>query len=56
MLSVAVLGASGYTGVELVRLLLGHPKVQFAALAAEKQAGKHLAEVFPAVSGVMLPR
>ncbi|MFN5588758.1 MAG: N-acetyl-gamma-glutamyl-phosphate reductase [Holosporales bacterium] len=56
MLSVAVLGASGYTGVELVRLLLGHPTVQFAALAAEKQAGKHLAEVFPAVSGVMLPR
>lgn len=56
MLSVAVLGASGYTGVELVRLLLGHPKVRIVALAAEKQAGKHLVDVFPAVAGAVLPR
>jgi N-acetyl-gamma-glutamyl-phosphate reductase len=44
---VAVVGASGYTGEELVRLLLGHPDVDLVAATSRQLAGKSLAEVFP---------
>jgi N-acetyl-gamma-glutamyl-phosphate reductase len=54
-LNVAILGASGYTGVELVRLLLNHPAVHIKALSADKQAGKHLHAIFPNVTGFTLP-
>lgn len=52
---VGILGASGYTGAELVRLLLRHPAVRIAALTAERQAGKPMAEVFPHLGGYGLP-
>jgi N-acetyl-gamma-glutamyl-phosphate reductase len=48
---VAIVGASGYTGAELVRLLLGHPRVELAALYARRAAGSRLAEVFPQFAG-----
>ena len=44
---VAVLGASGYTGADAVRLLARHPNVEIAALTANTHAGKAMAEVFP---------
>jgi len=44
---VAVIGASGYTGEELVRLLLSHPHVDLVAATSRQLAGKTLAEVFP---------
>jgi N-acetyl-gamma-glutamyl-phosphate reductase len=44
---VAILGASGYTGIELVRLLLGHPHVELVALGAERNAGQPLAALYP---------
>jgi N-acetyl-gamma-glutamyl-phosphate reductase len=44
---VAVVGASGYTGEELVRLLLAHPDVDLVAATSRQLAGKSLAEVFP---------
>ena len=44
---VAVVGASGYTGEELVRLLLAHPNVDLVAATSRQLAGKTLAEVFP---------
>lgn len=44
---VAVVGASGYAGEELVRLLLGHPLVELTAVTSRQFAGKTLAEVFP---------
>ncbi|HEV2966066.1 MAG TPA: N-acetyl-gamma-glutamyl-phosphate reductase, partial [Chthoniobacterales bacterium] len=46
-ITVAVVGASGYTGEELVRLLLGHPHVDLVAATSRSLAGKSLAEVFP---------
>jgi N-acetyl-gamma-glutamyl-phosphate reductase len=52
---VGILGASGYTGAELVRLLLRHPAVEIVALTAERQAGKPMAEVFPHLGGYSLP-
>ncbi|HST31145.1 MAG TPA: N-acetyl-gamma-glutamyl-phosphate reductase [Chthoniobacterales bacterium] len=44
---VAVVGASGYTGEELVRLLVGHPDVDLVTATSRQFAGKSLAEVFP---------
>ena len=46
-LRIAVLGASGYTGADLVRLALAHPNVEIAALAANAKAGLTMAEVWP---------
>jgi N-acetyl-gamma-glutamyl-phosphate reductase len=52
---VGVLGASGYTGSELVRMLLRHPRVELALLTAERSAGKQMREVFPQFSPYELP-
>jgi N-acetyl-gamma-glutamyl-phosphate reductase len=53
---VGVLGASGYTGSELVRLLLRHPNVEIALLTAERSAGKAMRDVFPQFSPFDLPK
>jgi len=44
---VAIIGASGYSGEELVRLLLRHPQVELAAVTSRQYAGQSLAQVFP---------
>lgn len=46
-IKVGILGATGYTGAELLRLLLGHPGVNIEWLTSEKFAGKKIYEVFP---------
>jgi N-acetyl-gamma-glutamyl-phosphate reductase len=53
---IAVLGASGYTGSETVRLLLPHPRVTIAALSADRRAGQAMREVFPQFSPFNLPK
>ena len=50
---VAVLGASGYTGSDLLRFLLVHPNVEIAHLTAEKHAGKMISDVFPHLRGIV---
>lgn len=52
---IAILGASGYTGAELVRLIAGHPNMDIAALAAERKAGLPMAQVFPHLRHMPLP-
>ena len=52
---IGVLGASGYTGADLVRLLLRHPDVEIRVLTADRQAGKPMAAVFPHLDGFGLP-
>jgi N-acetyl-gamma-glutamyl-phosphate reductase len=52
---IAVLGASGYTGAELVRMLLRHPRSEIVLLTAERSAGKVMREVFPQFSPYNLP-
>ena len=47
---VAIVGASGYAGEELVRLLLAHPHVDLVAATSRQFAGKTLAEIFPRFS------
>ena len=44
---VAIIGASGYSGEELVRLLLSHPHVELVAVTSRQYAGQTLAQVFP---------
>jgi N-acetyl-gamma-glutamyl-phosphate reductase len=46
---VAVVGASGYTGEELVRLILRHPRAELTAITSRQLAGKSLGEVYPRV-------
>lgn len=55
MVKVAILGASGYTGIELVRLLGQHPYVKIVALVAERNAGKNLADIYPHIRLLSLP-
>ncbi len=52
---IGVLGASGYTGSELVRMLLRHPRVEITLLTAERSAGKAMRQVFPQFSPFDLP-
>ena len=54
-LRVAILGASGYTGAELVRLLVNHANVELTVLTADRHAGRPLGDVFPHLGGLGLP-
>ncbi len=53
--AVAIIGASGYTGAELARLLVRHPQVEITALTAGRKVGRRLGEVFPHLAGAGLP-
>src|SRR5260370_21253742 len=53
---IGVLGASGYTGAELVRLLLRHGGVEIALLTADRRAGQEMRDVFPQFAPFALPR
>jgi len=53
-IKVAVIGASGYTGGELLRLLSGHPHVSIAlTISSEKSAGRALTELFPNLTSIL---
>lgn len=52
---IAILGASGYTGAELVRLIAGHPNMSIQALSADRKAGLQMADVFPHLRHMDLP-
>jgi len=53
--NIAILGASGYTGAELVRLISGHPGMRIVALSGERKAGMTMAQVFPFLRHLDLP-
>jgi N-acetyl-gamma-glutamyl-phosphate reductase len=53
---IGVLGASGYTGAELTRLLLCHPRVEIVLLTAERRAGQEMGDVFPQFFPYRLPK
>lgn len=54
-IKAAIVGASGYTGAELVRILINHPHVDIAAMTADRKAGMRMADVFPHLGGLTLP-
>jgi N-acetyl-gamma-glutamyl-phosphate reductase len=49
MVKAAIVGASGYTGVELIRLLEGHPEVEISCVTSRQHAGEEIAAVFPSL-------
>lgn len=51
MISVGIVGGTGYTGVELLRLLLRHPQAQVRVLTSRTEAGKPVADMFPSLRG-----
>jgi N-acetyl-gamma-glutamyl-phosphate reductase len=55
MYKVAILGASGYTGAELVRLIANHPDMKVAALSGNSKAGKKMSDVYPHLRHMDLP-
>src|SRR5436309_14966197 len=52
---VGVLGATGYSGIEAVRLLASHPFVELTVLTSEHYAGREVADVYRHMAGVDLP-
>ena len=53
MIRVGVVGATGYTGAELVRILIGHPEVELTILTSRNYAGKRFDRVYPAMAGIV---
>ncbi|RVT38662.1 N-acetyl-gamma-glutamyl-phosphate reductase [Acinetobacter indicus] len=51
MISVGIVGGTGYTGVELLRLLLRHPEVQVTVLTSRTEAGRRVDDMFPSLRG-----
>ncbi len=52
-MKIGIFGASGYGGVELCRLLLGHPEVQFAYLGGHTTAGQRISDIHPQLRGLL---
>ena len=51
MKKVAIVGGTGYTGVELLRLLARHPHVEVCAITSRSEAGKSVADIYPSLRG-----
>src|SRR3989304_6305695 len=53
MIKVGFVGGTGYTGVELLRLLAQHPRAELAAITSRKEAGMPVADLFPSLRGAV---
>ncbi|MCJ7664767.1 MAG: N-acetyl-gamma-glutamyl-phosphate reductase [Desulfobacterales bacterium] len=53
MVKIGIIGASGYTGQELVRVLARHPKTEIAYATSERFAGAAIADIFPSLKGLI---
>ena len=53
--NIAILGASGYTGAELVRIIASHPDMKIVAMTADRKAGQTMGSVFPHLAYLDLP-
>jgi N-acetyl-gamma-glutamyl-phosphate reductase len=51
MINVGIIGASGYTGAELARILCNHPEVKITVATSRQNAGRPLSEIFPSLRG-----
>src|SRR5215217_7385616 len=51
MIKVGIVGGTGYTGVELLRLLAVHPEVQLTAITSRKEDGLPVADMYPSLRG-----
>ena len=53
MIKVGIVGGTGYTGIELLRILARHPQSELVAITSRKEAGIPVAEVFPSLRGAV---
>ncbi len=53
MYKIGIIGATGFTGSELIRILVHHPSVEISMLSSESMAGKNIAEVHPFLKGII---
>jgi len=53
MIKVGIVGGTGYTGAELLRLLAPHPEVELVAITSRAEAGKQVTEIFPNLRGMV---
>jgi N-acetyl-gamma-glutamyl-phosphate reductase len=53
MIKVGIVGGTGYTGIELLRLLARHPESELVAITSRKEAGTPVADVFPSLRGIV---
>ena len=53
MIKVGIAGASGYTGIELIRLLANHSETELSVLTSETYKGKSISDVFPSLNGII---
>ncbi len=51
MITAGIVGGTGYTGVELLRLLAQHPEVRIQSITSRKEAGQPVADLFPSLRG-----
>ena len=49
MIKAGIVGGTGYTGVELLRILAGHPGVQITAITSRGEAGQKVSDIFPSL-------
>lgn len=54
MLKVGIVGGTGYTGVELLRILARHPQTELVAITSRKEAGVPVAQFFPGLRGAVM--
>jgi len=54
MIKVGIVGGTGYTGVELLRLLAVHPEVELRVITSRSEAGRSVAELFPNLRGTWI--
>lgn len=52
MIKVGIVGGTGYTGVELIRLLDKHPEAQITVLTSRSETGRRVDDMFPSLRGV----
>ncbi len=52
MIKTAIIGASGYTGFELMRILLAHPEAELVAVTSRQYKGRVVSDIFPALAGL----
>ena len=53
MIKIGIAGASGYTGLELIRILERHPEAELSVLTSQTYQGKSIADVFPSLNGMV---
>src|SRR5690242_9884402 len=51
MIKIGIVGGTGYTGVELLRILATHPEAELTAITSRKEAGMPVAQMYPSLRG-----